>query len=354
MNTMITTAKKLFIVFALIFVSGCEESPNLGPAPGPNPTQNADWLIPESLVFDGGPGKDGIPSIDDPQFSPVPDITFLADDDLVVLVEVNGDVRGYPHPVLDWHEIVNDSPGLLPLSVSYCPLTGTALGWERKIDGEETTFGVSGLLYNTNLMPYDRKTNSTWSQIRQDCVNGELISTKANQYPVTEIEWGLLKATMPDIMILNTDTGFSRNYGRYPYGDYKTNHDRLLFPVTEEDNSLPQKERVLGVIDGQSVKVYQYALFPGNGGMVEDTFKGKSVIIAGHESQNYIVIFEKPEGISLSFLENEFPNILVDDSGNKYNIFGASETTQQLKYSDSFIGFYFSFPAFFEEVDIYE
>ncbi len=278
----------------------------------------------------------------------------LEDDDLIVLVEEDGIIRGYPHQTLNWHEIVNDRIGELPLAVTYCPLTGTAIGWERQVNGVETEFGVSGLLYNSNLMPYDRETNSTWSQIRQDCVNGELISTPANQYPVTEIEWGLLKATMPDVMILNTNTGFSRNYQRYPYGDYRENNNRLLFPIEEEDNSLPQKERVLGLIEDDYVKVFQFSSFPGNGAAIKDQFEGKEVIVVGHESQNYMVAFEDPSNLELIFLPNEFPFILEDQDGHQYDIFGNSPSTESLKYIDSFIGFWFSFPAFFEEVDVYE
>ena len=345
-------------IFALIFVStlfltvGCQES---NPVGNPNTNPNTEeWLVPKNLVRDGGPGKDGIPSIDNPRFSNVDDIDFLGNDDLVVLVEVDGDVRGYPHPILDWHEIANDRPGLKPLAITYCPLTGTAIGWERRINNVETTFGVSGLLYNTNLLPYDRETNSTWSQLRQDCINGELISQKAVQYPVTEIEWGLLKETMPEIMILNTDTGASRDYTRYPYGDYKINNNKLFFPITEEDNTLPQKERVLSLINGNNAKAYRFSSFPKNGGVIEDDFTGDNFVIVGNESLNYIVAFHNPGGLSFTYVEDAFPVVFKDGAGNNYDIFGRSDSSADLVEANACIGFWFSFPAFFDNVDVYE
>ena len=118
------------------------------------------WLIPVNEVFGGGPGKDGIPAISNPKFKPDSTITFLSDDDLVIGVKFEGQLRTYAHLILDWHEIVNDNLGQRYFALTYCPLTGSAIAWDRNLGGEVTTFGVSGLLYNTNLIPYDRATDS--------------------------------------------------------------------------------------------------------------------------------------------------------------------------------------------------
>jgi len=116
---------------------------------------STDWLIPQSEVFDGGPGKDGIPSVDNPNFSAIAEIDFLDPQDLVVAIKAGDEIKVYPHPILDWHEIVNDEINGIPLALTYCPLTGTAIAWKRTINGKETTFGVSGLLYNSNNLPKD-------------------------------------------------------------------------------------------------------------------------------------------------------------------------------------------------------
>ena len=167
---------------------------------------------------------------------------------MVLIIKVGDVVKAYPHPILDWHEIVNDDIQGKKLAITYCPLTGTGIAWNRMLEGSETTFGVSGLLYNTNLMPYDRLTNSTWSQQRLDCVNGQLRGQTAETYTLVETTFETMKKFYPKGLVLNTETGFNRSYGRYPYGDYKINDERLVFPISKEDRRLDLKERTLGVL----------------------------------------------------------------------------------------------------------
>ena len=177
----------ILISFALAFTistSSCETDNK--PPGGRNNNSNAggDWLIPQGEVRDGGPGKDGIPALVAPQRVTINDPTnhYLTDDDLVLGFYNEGSVVAYPHAILDWHEIINDRVGGQAIAVTYCPLTGTGIGWGSILNGEETTFGVSGLLYNSNLIPYDRKSGSNWSQIRLECVNGPLIGVDAQLY----------------------------------------------------------------------------------------------------------------------------------------------------------------------------
>ena len=115
-------------------------------------------------------------------------------DDLVIAIQTGEGVKAYSHPVLDWHEIANDElPAGKNLALTYCPLTGTAIGWNNDINGEKTTFGVSGLLYNSNLMPYDRASNSTWSQMSHKCVNGALIGTEIETFHLIEMNFNTLE-----------------------------------------------------------------------------------------------------------------------------------------------------------------
>ncbi|MEM9937151.1 MAG: DUF3179 domain-containing protein, partial [Bacteroidota bacterium] len=222
----------ILLLACFVWLPSCNDDTNPGPTSGQGgvPTNNS-WLIPQELVFDGGPGKDGIPSIDNPAFISVNEVDFLDDNDLIIGFREGDVVRGYPHPILDWHEIVNDEVGNTKIALTYCPLTGTASGWNRVINGTETTFGVSGLLYNTNLIPYDRNTDSNWSQMRLDCVQGTLRGTAVDLLPVLETSWSTWKKLYPTAEVLSTNTGFSRNYSRYPYGDYRTNDNNLIFPV---------------------------------------------------------------------------------------------------------------------------
>jgi len=218
------------------------------------------WLIPSSEIRDGGPGKDGIPYLIKPQMKNALTISYLKDHDLILGTKRDGEVRGYPHPILDWHEIINDNSGDESYSITYCPLTGTGIGWNRNFNNQVNLFGVSGLLYNTNLLPYDRNTDSYWSQIRMECVYGDLKGEKIKTYPVVEMNWRTWKTMFPDSKVVSRDTGHSRNYGNYPYGSYKTNNS-LIFPVDIVDQRLSKKEIVHGIVINDKAKVYRFSDF---------------------------------------------------------------------------------------------
>ena len=144
----------LFTIPLVLFISCNENTPGSNSARNGSGTGNGgssitvDWLIPINEVLDGGPGKDGIPALENPENIGVNDIHFLSDSDLVIGFSSGNQARAYPHKILDWHEIINDEVNGKKLAVTYCPLTGTGIGWKRSIDGQTTTFGVSGLLYN--------------------------------------------------------------------------------------------------------------------------------------------------------------------------------------------------------------
>ncbi|CAH8281962.1 uncharacterized protein DUF3179 [Mariniflexile fucanivorans] len=279
----------------------------------------------------------------------------MLDADLVIGFKQGDDVRAYPHVILDWHEIVNDNIGTVSVAVTYCPLTGTGIGWNRVIKGKETTFGVSGLLYNTNLIPYDRETNSNWSQILSECVNGPLLSQKANLIKLFETNWKTWKTIYPNSKVLSTNTGFSRTYGRSPYGDYNTNNDFFLFPVPK-DIRLPSKERVLAIVDGSDAKVYRFENFTSNN-IIKDSFKGKNYILVGN--QNFILPFELESNtveLQFEYVYSGTEVVLKDNEGTEWNIFGEAisgpRTGQFLKSAPAFMAFWFSIPAFYI-TDIY-
>ncbi len=218
------------------------------------------WLVPSNEVRSGGVGRDGIPAVGNPQFESVSSVDFLENNDLVVAFRSGNKVKAYPHDVLDWHEIVNDSFDNLYFSIVYCPLTGTATIWDRTIDGKTTTFGVSGLLYNTNIVPYDRETSSNWSQLFDRSINGTNSGKRPKNYMPLETTWATFKALYPNAEVMNTNTGFNRSYGFYPYGDYKTSQS-LIFPVKYDDDRLHPKERVHALIVNGEAKAYKFENF---------------------------------------------------------------------------------------------
>ncbi|MEM9830173.1 MAG: DUF3179 domain-containing protein [Bacteroidota bacterium] len=348
----------VFVTLASCQDSGTPAPSNQPPAPsqpgGGNSGGNAnssDWLIPQSQVLDGGPGKDGIPALENPQRIEPAQASYLDPQDLVVGYVADGEAVAYPHKILDWHEIINDKVGSDAVAITYCPLTGTGIGWSRVINNEETTFGVSGLLYNTNLIPYDRATDSNWSQMRLDCVNGELKGEKVVTMPVVETTWATWQQMYPDTKVISTNTGFSRNYQRYPYGDYRTNNDNIIFPVNNEDDRLPAKDRVLGVIRGRQAKIYPVDIFNTNPRLVQEVFQeGVSYVVAGSAEQNYAVAYAT-NGQTFEPVLDSLPIIMRDEAGNEYDVFGVvvsgPDAGSRLDPIDSYIGYYFAWQAFF-------
>ena len=319
-----------------------------------NNNNTAEWLIPVNEVRDGGPGKDGIPSIDDPKFQDVSAIDYLADEDLIIGIKIGDQIRGYTHPVLDWHEIVNDRIDDEQFAITYCPLTGTASGWNRIVNNKVTTFGVSGLLYNSNLIPYDRATDSNWSQIRLDCVNGDLKETIVQTYPLIETTWRTWKSLFPNSKVLTEETGYNRRYGNYPYGNYKTSND-LIFNVNPMDDRLHPKERVLGVLVNNKARVYQFKKFDDAPTVViQDQFEGESYVVIGSKTHNFLVAYKSVlDGKELSFsvMSDDGTGIFSDDEGNKWNLFGEAiegpRQGQRLEAITSFMGYFFAWGAFY-------
>ncbi len=333
----------IIILSSIVFLYSCK-----------NKGQENIWSIPSDEVLDGGPGQDGIPSVDNPEFSSVDQIDFMEEEELISGVLINDKAKGYPHGILNWHEVVNDDFENTNLAMTYCPLTGTAIVWDRSVNGSVTEFGVSGLLYNTNLIAYDRNTESNWSQIQGACVNGELIDQRIETHPVIETTWSTWKKLFPDAQVMNTNTGFSRNYDRYPYGDYIENHDYIIFPLNPEDNSLPSKERVFGVI-GEQTKVYPLSDF-GLGKIIYD----QNRIIIGSQEDNFCIAFENDLGLNnLEFSFSNGPIIASSNDGTIQldiygNISGGTFDGQRLTHANAFTGYWLAFGSFFPDVEIYE
>jgi hypothetical protein len=222
--------------------------------------------IPTDQIVDGGVPRDGIPSLDG--LTPDDDrlvrkdagtAGYLADGNRVIGMLFGDQALAVPHNILWHHEIVNvDEWAGRTFAVTYCPLTGTSLAFDRSaVDGAE--FGVSGLLFNNNLMMFDRRDNeSLWPQMNRQANCGANVGTDLQMLPVVEMTWGAWKALHPDTKVISSRTGHSRNYttAGYPYGDpdpassYEApNNDRLLFDIPIDDRR-PPKERVLGIPDG--------------------------------------------------------------------------------------------------------
>lgn len=207
-------------------------------------------------ITSGGPGKDGIPAIDNPRFVSSADADFLRDDDQVFGLVRDGETRAYPQLVLVWHEIVNDVIAGERVSITYCPLTGSVVGFAGKAGGRPLTFGTTGNLVNSNLLMYDRVSDSNWPQLLGVAIRGPEKGRRLAGFPLVWTRWGCWRRVHPDTRVLSTKTGYLRSYGSDPYGSYTPlggyyAGGRPLFPVLATSDRLPPKEVVVGVKAGR-------------------------------------------------------------------------------------------------------
>ncbi|TCD14269.1 DUF3179 domain-containing protein [Oricola cellulosilytica] len=173
-------------------------------------------------VLSGGPPRDGIPSIDDPKFIPIGEETSLDENEAVIGLKINGDARAYPIRIVTWHEIVNDTVGGVPVAVTYCPLCNSSLTFDRRVEGEVLEFGTTGKLKDSNLIMYDRTTDSWWQQFSGDAIAGSYAGTFLKLLPSRLQSWSEFKAENPDGKVLVPNNPRLRDYGRNPYAGYDT------------------------------------------------------------------------------------------------------------------------------------
>ncbi len=210
-------------------------------------------LIPAGQILPGGPPRDGIPALSQAHFINAEEArTELQDDDRILALLIEGQARAYPVAILNWHEIVNDSVGNTAVAITYCPLCGSGVAFSRQLQGKVLDFGVSGLLYNNDVLLYDRQTESLWSQILGQAISGPAMGSHLQRLPLEHTRWKDWRLRHPETQVLSRKTGYRRDYNRDPYADYRRSR-RIIFPLSNRtSNRLHPKEEVLTVtINGQ-------------------------------------------------------------------------------------------------------
>lgn len=211
--------------------------------------------VPMSALQQGCYRRDCIPAIDAPTFVDARAATYLTDDDLVLALQVGRSKRAYPVRLLNYHEIVNDTIEGKPVAITFCPLCGSGMAFSRRVRGRTTTFGVSGLLYNSDLIMYDRASKSLWQQITGAALVGPHRGEVLTPWPMTMTTWANWRSSHPDTQVLAPPAAEGRYASSTPYGDYDSS-SRLMFPVTANDPRVHPKTVVFGaIIDGQAVAV---------------------------------------------------------------------------------------------------
>jgi hypothetical protein len=208
-------------------------------------------LVDLAELVDGGPPPDGIPALDEPLFQRTGEVRWVDDAEQVLVVEVAGEARAYPVQVLTHHEIVNDTVGGVPVAVTYCPLCGSGIAFDRRVGDRVVSFGTSGQLYLSDLVMYDRQTESLWPQIEGRAVAGALTGTELTVLPASLVSWEQWRTAHPDGWVLSRRTGFERQYGANPYPGYDDKASLPLFEPGVIDTRIAWlKQPVVGIVEG--------------------------------------------------------------------------------------------------------
>jgi len=321
-------------------------------------------LVPLIELRSGGPPPDGIPPIDDPKFLPVADVDFLADNEPVMAVEIDGEARAYPVQILIWHEIVNDTVGGVPVAVTYCPLCNSAIAYDRRVGDRVMSFGTSGLLWNSALVMYDRQTETLWSHFNGAGIVGLLTGTELETFPVATVPWGVWRDAHPDGLVLSRDTGFDREYGSNPYPGYDDINSRPFLFEGEVDGRFTAMTRVVGIErDGAALAVPLVVLREQR--VVPTTIAGQELtvwwapgtvsalddreIVAGDDIGATGVFVPVVDGIALTFASSG-DSFIDDQTGSMWNLLGiavsgpfAGERLERVEHVDTF---WFAWTAF--------
>ncbi len=279
--------RNLLLLLSVLLSTTPDQEPKL------NGFTLSNLLIPLDEIHLGGPEKDGIPALDHPMFE-TSSSTKISNSELVIGLVLGSEAKAYPISILNWHEIVNDIIAEKPVLITYCPLCGSGVVFERKSQIERL-FGVSGLLYNSDVLMYDRETQSLWSQLESKAISGPAAGQDLTIVPSQIVTWERWKLQYPNTTILSTETGHKRNYQADPYSGYQNRSD-LFFPVNHMDKNLPSKARVLGVSVGNKSIAFPIQVFRATTGTITYSLQGESIVI-GYDKRSETIWVESPSHI---------------------------------------------------------
>lgn len=356
-------------LLCLSFLTGCIGDSVGGPQQGNNDRgaldPNLSCNIPIDQIIDGGPGIDGIPALENPRLvgASDPEAGYLADGDRVMGLLVDGQAIAVPLNIQWWHEIVNLDVGDERLAITHCPLTGSSLVFSRQAVGG-LTFGVSGLLFNNNLMMYDRNSQlSLWPQLVRAATCGPKTGTKLAMLPSFEMTWGGWKALHPETKVVSSQTGFNRNYRTdgYPYDLYDQPNNRQLLQPVQLDPRRPPKERVLGILRSDTDGI---ALPFG----VLDSLGSRLAVELDLDGNRYVVFWDRAvqgamaydpvvQGQSLSFT-TQSGAVVDNETGSTWRVDGVATAgplsgSRLEPVAEAFVLFWFAWPTFYPDGDLW-
>jgi len=360
----------VFLSMTLLFVN---EQVNSQGIPGFS-TDFENRSIELNELIDGGPGKDGIPSIDNPEFVSQQEAeNWLQDREPVIALKINGEVKAYPIQILMWHEIVNDHVGGMPVAVTFCPLCYSAIVFDRRIDGEVHEFGVSGLLRHSDMIMFDRETESLWQQFSGEALVGDYTGEFLTIVPSQLISFEQFRDAYPNAPLLSRNTGHQRNYGQNPYAGYD-DIDKRPFLMDEDDISdkLPPMEKVIGVRYNSEQIGYRYSTTTEKK-VLNDTISDQPIVVFHLDGMasaldSHTIHQSRDDGATGVFsrvVKGDILDFIYEDdiikdtqTGSEWNITGRAvsgpmkgEQLETMTYGDYFA---FAWMVFYPDTKIFE
>lgn len=328
--------------------------------------------IPYDEFVSGGPPRDGIPSIENPEFISLHEAKdWLSPEEPVMVVDIDGDARAYPLQILIWHEIVNDVVGDKPVLISFCPLCNSAIVFDREANGEIYEFGTSGLLVNSDLVMYDRTTETLWQQLTGEAIVGDLVGNQLTMLTSSLVSFENFMSSFPDGIVMSRETGHDRKYGQNPYQGYDS-RSSTLFSKEEDHGQLPAMERVVAVSLDNEDKAYPYSVLLEQP-VIHDQIAGEDVVIffkkgTASALDSKVIADGKDVGASGVFHQTvdgekrtftQDGNDIVDnETGSTWDIFGKATSGplegSQLEPIVHGNHFWFSWVAFKPSTDVYQ
>jgi hypothetical protein len=329
-------------------------------------------IVELSEIQSGGPPKDGIPPIDEPRFeTPAEASQWIDPREPVVVLTVNGETRAYPLQILTWHEIVNDNLGGVPVSVTFCPLCNATIVFDRRLNGRVLDFGTTGKLRKSDLVMYDRQTESWWQQFSGKAIVGEMSGEILKRIPASIVAFEDFELAYPLARVLSRRTGHLRPYGKNPYSGYDRIDDQPFLFNQPVDGRLPPMERVLNVSVGGTHRLYPFSLLKGEP-VINDDVNGVPVVVFSRQGTLSVLdasviarsrtvpsatVYQRHfEGRVLNF-ELRGGKLMDRETGSEWNLFGTCVAGRlkgkQLEKPDSGVHFAFAWLAFNPQSQIY-
>ncbi len=371
----------LVVILGILALSGAQSPARSQDSCNPANLSTANWStdfcnsqVDFNEILVGNPTKNGIPSVTNPAMESIEEAAnWLSDRSPVIALEIDGEARAYPLAILMWHEIANDEVAGMPVAVTFCPLCNSSVTFDRRVEGEALDFGVSGLLRNSDLIMFDRQSETWWQQLTGEGLVGEYAGVPLDIVPSQVIGFGRFAERYPDGLVMSRETGYNRQYGINPYSNYDSRAGRPFLFRGEIDQRLGSAvDHVLAAIIGDSAKAYPFEILREQR-VINDSIGdrpivvffqsgvasalGDSVIDSARDIGTAGMYEASFDGEALQFSAKADGNFIDAQTQSTWNAFGEAIDGElagsQLNWVHAFPHFWFAWAAFHPETEVY-